>query len=204
MSLSYRQENQLHRIEIDLRRSDRHLGAMFSIFGKLYLDQDKPTWEQVPQVSSSGVRLRRAVARFARTVRAKSSRPPGREVGRGLVNPCSAGRIRFASRLVSSSINRATRGRSLASDCSGRPPASESTLRKSSTLGVTEAGSMSSAASSRPAPAACASTSSRTDLPNSASSSEDHSRTVGNDASRPPRVLGPRPEPPFAPLSPFP
>jgi hypothetical protein len=64
MSLSYRQENQLHRIEIDLRRSDRHLGAMFSIFGKLYLDQDKPTWEQVPQVSSSRVRLRRAVARF--------------------------------------------------------------------------------------------------------------------------------------------
>ena len=64
MSLSYRQENQLHRIEIDLRRSDRHLGAMFSIFGKLYLDQDKPTWEQVPQVSSSRDRLHRAAAGF--------------------------------------------------------------------------------------------------------------------------------------------
>ena len=60
MSLSYRQENQLRRIEIGLRQSDRHLGAMFSIFGKLYPDQDKPRWEQVPQVSSSRDRLHRA------------------------------------------------------------------------------------------------------------------------------------------------
>jgi hypothetical protein len=65
MSLSYHQETQLHRIEIDLRRSDRHLGAMFSIFGKLYPDQDKPSWEQVAQASSSRDRLLRAAARFA-------------------------------------------------------------------------------------------------------------------------------------------
>ena len=61
MSLSYRQENELHRIEIGLRQSDRQLGAMFSIFGKLYPDQDKPPWEQVPPVSSSRDRLHRAV-----------------------------------------------------------------------------------------------------------------------------------------------
>ena len=65
MSLSYRQENQLHHIEIGLRRSDRHLGAMFSIFGKLYPDQDIPPWEQVPPVSSSRDRLHRAAAWFA-------------------------------------------------------------------------------------------------------------------------------------------
>jgi hypothetical protein len=65
MSLSYRQENQLRRIEIGLRQSDRHLGAMFSIFGKLYPDQDKPPWEEVPQVSCSRDRLYRAAAWLA-------------------------------------------------------------------------------------------------------------------------------------------
>ena len=60
MSLSYRQQNQLHRIEIGLRRSDGHLGVMFSIFGKLYPDQDMPPWEQLPRVPSSQDRLQRA------------------------------------------------------------------------------------------------------------------------------------------------
>ena len=62
MSLSYRQENQLRRIGVGLRRSDPHLNAMFAIFGKLYPDQDMPAWEQVPQVSSSQDRLYRAAA----------------------------------------------------------------------------------------------------------------------------------------------
>jgi len=64
MSLSYRQQNQLHRIEIGLRRSDGHLGVMFSIFGKLYPDQDIPPWEQVRRDASSQDRLRRAAAWF--------------------------------------------------------------------------------------------------------------------------------------------
>jgi hypothetical protein len=64
MSLSYRQENQLHRIEIGLRQSDRHLVAMFSIFSKLYPDRDKPPWEEVPPVSSSRDRLHRAATWF--------------------------------------------------------------------------------------------------------------------------------------------
>lgn len=65
MSLGYRQETQLHLIEIGLRRSDRHLGAMFSIFGRLYPAKDIPPWEQVPRESSSRDRLRRAAARSA-------------------------------------------------------------------------------------------------------------------------------------------
>ena len=65
MSLGYRQETQLHLIEIGLRRSDRHLGAMFSIFGRLYPARDIPPWEQVPRESSSRDRLRRAAAWFA-------------------------------------------------------------------------------------------------------------------------------------------
>ena len=88
MSLSYRQESQLHRIEISLRQSDRHLGAMFSIFAKLYPGQDKPPWEQVPPVSSSRDRLQRAAARFVAALiaikrertRPSQGAPHGRDV----------------------------------------------------------------------------------------------------------------------------
>jgi hypothetical protein len=62
MSLSYRQENQLRRVEADLRRSDPHLGAMFSMFGKLYPDQDMPASEQEPPVTASQDCLNRAAA----------------------------------------------------------------------------------------------------------------------------------------------
>ena len=68
MSLSYRQENQLRRVEADLRRSDPHLGAMFWMFGKLYPDQDMPASEQVPPVPVSQDRLRRAAAWFVATL----------------------------------------------------------------------------------------------------------------------------------------
>jgi hypothetical protein len=60
MSLSYRQENQLRRVEDDLHRSDPHLGAMFRMFGKLYPDQDMPASEQVPPETASQDRLYRA------------------------------------------------------------------------------------------------------------------------------------------------
>jgi len=62
MSLNYRQRCQIHRIEAGLRRADPHLGAMLGIFGKLYPNQDMPSWEQVPQVPASQSRLRRAGA----------------------------------------------------------------------------------------------------------------------------------------------
>ena len=62
MSLSYRQETQLRRVEVDLRRSDPHLGAMLSMFGKLYPDQDMPASEQAPPVPASQDRLHRAAA----------------------------------------------------------------------------------------------------------------------------------------------
>ena len=73
MSLSYRQQTQLHRIEIALRRSDGHLGVMFSIFGKLYPDQDMPHWEQLPGVSSGQDRLQRAAAWFVAALIATSA-----------------------------------------------------------------------------------------------------------------------------------
>jgi len=62
MSLSYHQENQLRRVEADLHRSDPHLGAMFSIFGKLYPDQGMPASEQVPPATASENRPHRAAA----------------------------------------------------------------------------------------------------------------------------------------------
>lgn len=62
MSLNYRQRCQLHQIEAGLRRTDPHLGAMLGIFGRLYPNQDMPSWEQVPQVPASQSCLRRAGA----------------------------------------------------------------------------------------------------------------------------------------------
>jgi Protein of unknown function (DUF3040) len=62
MSLSYHQENQLRRVEAELRRSDPHLGAMLSMFGKLYPGLDMPASEQVPPVTTCRDRLRRAAA----------------------------------------------------------------------------------------------------------------------------------------------
>lgn len=47
MSLSCRQQRQLRLIGAGLCRSDRRVGAMFSIFGRLYPDQGMPDWEQV-------------------------------------------------------------------------------------------------------------------------------------------------------------
>jgi hypothetical protein len=64
MSLNYSQLVQLRRIEVGLRRSDPHLGAMFGIFGRLYPDRDLPTWEQ-PQLPSGQGRIRRAAAWIA-------------------------------------------------------------------------------------------------------------------------------------------
>jgi len=49
MSLSYRQRQRLRRIGARLRRSDPELGAKFTMFGRLYEDQDMPATERVPR-----------------------------------------------------------------------------------------------------------------------------------------------------------
>jgi hypothetical protein len=61
MSLNNRQRRQLRRIGTSLGRSDPHLGAMFSIFGRLYPEQDLPDWEQEAQKSGAPGRIGRAL-----------------------------------------------------------------------------------------------------------------------------------------------
>jgi len=48
MSLSRRQQHQLHHMETGLLRSDPQLTAMLGIFGKLSAGEVMPAWEQVP------------------------------------------------------------------------------------------------------------------------------------------------------------
>jgi hypothetical protein len=48
MSLRYREQGQLRRIETGLLRSDHHLAAMLGMFGRLYAGQGMPAREQVP------------------------------------------------------------------------------------------------------------------------------------------------------------
>jgi hypothetical protein len=48
MSLSYRQEHQLRRIEAGLCRPEPDLGAKFGVFGRLYTGEVMPAWEQLP------------------------------------------------------------------------------------------------------------------------------------------------------------
>jgi hypothetical protein len=62
MSLSYRQEDQLRRVEAGVCRSDPHLAGMFGVFGRLYADDGMPAWEQVVQEPASRSRLRQAAA----------------------------------------------------------------------------------------------------------------------------------------------
>jgi len=62
MTLSYRQQRQLHLIEATVHRSDPHLDAMFGIFGRLYPGQHLPDGERLPDGLSGQGRLRRAAA----------------------------------------------------------------------------------------------------------------------------------------------
>ena len=64
MNLNYRQQHQLRRIEVGLRRADPHLGAMFGVFGRLYPYQRMPAWEQQPRMPSGQHRIPRAVRRL--------------------------------------------------------------------------------------------------------------------------------------------
>jgi hypothetical protein len=47
MSLNYRQQHQLYRIESRLLRSDPHLAAMLAVFARLSADQHMPAREQI-------------------------------------------------------------------------------------------------------------------------------------------------------------
>ena len=48
MSLSHRQQHQLHRIETSLLRSDPQLTAMLGVFGRLSAGEVMPAREQMP------------------------------------------------------------------------------------------------------------------------------------------------------------
>jgi Protein of unknown function (DUF3040) len=62
MSLCYREQRQLRRIEAGLFRSDSHLAGMLEMFGRLYRGQDMPAPERA--LPGKG-RDRRAVTRIA-------------------------------------------------------------------------------------------------------------------------------------------
>jgi hypothetical protein len=63
MRLSYRQQRQLRLIGEAVRRSDPHLGAMFGTFDRLYIGQNLPGVEQLPDQPAGRGRLRRAVTK---------------------------------------------------------------------------------------------------------------------------------------------
>jgi hypothetical protein len=67
MSLNYRQERQLCRIESRLLRSDPQLAAMLAVFGRLAAGQRMPSWEQI---ATSQGRVRQAGARIAKAITA--------------------------------------------------------------------------------------------------------------------------------------
>ena len=62
MSLCYREQRQLRRIEAGLFRSDSYLAGMLEMFGRLYRGQDMPAPERA--LPGNG-RDRRAVTRIA-------------------------------------------------------------------------------------------------------------------------------------------
>jgi hypothetical protein len=59
MSISHRQQHQLHRIETGLLRSDPHLTAVLGVFGRLSVGEAMPAWEQMPSGHQS---IRKAAA----------------------------------------------------------------------------------------------------------------------------------------------
>ena len=65
MSLNRRQQHQLYRIESRLRRSEPHLLAMLTVFGRLSAGYPLPAWEQVP---TRGDRIGQAATRIAQAI----------------------------------------------------------------------------------------------------------------------------------------
>ena len=77
MSLNNRQRRQLRRIGASLGGSDPHLDAMFSMFGRLYPEQDLPAWEQEPPEPGAPGRIRRAVVGRRGRTQAQADRHEG-------------------------------------------------------------------------------------------------------------------------------
>jgi hypothetical protein len=71
MSLNHRQQRQLYRIEARLRRSEPHLAAMLTVFGRLSAGQCLPAWEQVSSrrdpIGQAATQIARAIAVLAAT-----------------------------------------------------------------------------------------------------------------------------------------
>ena len=65
MSLSHRQQHQLHRIETGLLRSDPRLTAMLGVFGRLSAGEAMPAREQMPSRRQS---IRQAAALIPKAV----------------------------------------------------------------------------------------------------------------------------------------
>jgi hypothetical protein len=65
MSINHHQQRQLYRIESRLSRSEPHLAAMLTVFGRLSAGQCLPAWEQVP---SRQDRIGEAIARIVQAV----------------------------------------------------------------------------------------------------------------------------------------
>jgi len=65
MSLSHRQQHQLHRIETGLLRSDPQLTAMLGVFGRLSADEVMPAREQMPSRQQS---IRQAAALIVKAI----------------------------------------------------------------------------------------------------------------------------------------
>jgi hypothetical protein len=70
MSLNYRQQRQLQRIESPLLRSDPQLAAMLAMFGRLAAGQRLPAREQA---ATRLDRIRQAAAMIAKAVAAMSA-----------------------------------------------------------------------------------------------------------------------------------
>jgi Protein of unknown function (DUF3040) len=66
MSLNHHQQRQLHRIESRLLRSDPHLAAMLTVFGRLAADQRMPAWEQ--DLATRLDRIREAAALITKAI----------------------------------------------------------------------------------------------------------------------------------------
>jgi hypothetical protein len=71
MSLNRRQQHQLYRIESRLRRSEPHLAAMLTVFGRLSAGQCLPAWEQVPsrrdRIGQAATQIAQAIVVLAAT-----------------------------------------------------------------------------------------------------------------------------------------
>jgi uncharacterized oligopeptide transporter (OPT) family protein len=72
MSLNYRQQRQLHRIESRLLRSDPYLAAALTVFGRLSADERMPVGEQLTtrleRTRQAAIPIAKPIAAVAATI----------------------------------------------------------------------------------------------------------------------------------------